>query len=154
SALTQTGAVVGTPTYMAPEQARGEREIGPRVDIFSLGCIFYECLAGRPPFVADHMAAVLAKVLFEEAEPIWALSPQIPAGLGALLMRMLAKSPADRPADASALSVELERLVFEIGQDAPAGRPRPIREESITGREQYLVSVVVARLPDMGEAET
>src|SRR5262249_58086534 len=119
-ALTQTGAVVGTPSYMAPEQARGEREVGPSADVFSLGCIFYECLAGRPPFVADHMAAVLAQVLFEEAEPIWAVSPQIPAGLGDLLMRMLAKSPADRPADASALAVELQRIVIEIGQDGPA----------------------------------
>jgi serine/threonine protein kinase len=78
--MTQTGAQVGTPQYMAPEQARGEREIKPAADVFSLGCILYECLAGQPPFAADHIAALLAKILFEEARPLETVCPHVPPG--------------------------------------------------------------------------
>src|SRR5581483_1568504 len=101
---------VGTPQYMAPEQARGEREIKPAADVFSLGCILYECLAGQPPFVADHIAALLAKILFEEARALDTVSPHVPRGLCALIGRMLAKEPGGRPADAAALRDELAAL--------------------------------------------
>jgi eukaryotic-like serine/threonine-protein kinase len=145
-ALTQTGAQVGTPQYMAPEQARGEREIKPAADVFSLGCILYECLAGQPPFFADHIAALLAKILFEEARPLDTVCPHVPRGLCDLIGRMLAKEPAARPDDASALRDELSALspVNPELDVAPARPPRP-PAPAITAREQYLVSVVVAR---------
>ena len=65
--MTRTGAAIGTPSYMAPEQARGGRDIDPRADVFSLGCILFECLTGRPPFTGDSIMATLAKILLEEA---------------------------------------------------------------------------------------
>lgn len=145
-ALTQTGAQVGTPMYMAPEQARGEREIKPAADVFSLGCILYECLAGQPPFVADHIAALLAKILFEEARPVDTLRPHVPRGLSELLMRMLAKEPGARPEDAAMLRDELVAL-SPLSPELDAGPARSHRTTvpAITAREQYLVSVVVAR---------
>jgi serine/threonine protein kinase len=64
--LTKTGMVIGTPEYMAPEQARGERQLTAAADVFSLGCVLFECLTGQPPFTADHVLAVLARILFDE----------------------------------------------------------------------------------------
>src|SRR5690242_2956832 len=64
--MTISGVLIGTPGYMAPEQARGDRELTPAVDVFALGCVLFECLAGKPLFSGKHMMAVLAKVLFEE----------------------------------------------------------------------------------------
>jgi hypothetical protein len=152
-ALTQTGAQVGTPMYMAPEQARGEREIRPTADVFSLGCILYECLSGQPPFVADHIAALLAKILFEEARPVDTASPNIPRPLAQLVMRMLAKDPAARPQDAAVLRDELTELSPVASElDAAPARPSRAQVPAITAREQYLVSVVVARPYDGADA--
>src|SRR4030095_6392764 len=66
SSLTGVGVAVGTPAYMAPEQARGDRNVDARADVFSLGCVLFECIVGRPAFVGEGIAAVLAKVLLEE----------------------------------------------------------------------------------------
>ena len=90
--MTRTGSVLGTPEYMAPEQARGYRDIGPSADIFSLGCVLFECLTGQPPFLSDHIAAVLAKILFEDPPLLRSLRPELPASLEALITRMLAKN--------------------------------------------------------------
>jgi serine/threonine protein kinase len=89
--MTRTGSLVGTPEYMAPEQARGERNLTPATDVFALGCVVYECLTGRPPFIADHVAARLAKILFEEPPPIARILPEIPEQFAGVLGRMLAK---------------------------------------------------------------
>ncbi len=90
---TLSGVVMGTPAYMAPEQARGAPDVDARADIFSLGCVLYECLAGRPPFEGRHAMAVLAKILFEEAPALRGLRPDVPPALEALVARMLAKKP-------------------------------------------------------------
>src|SRR6185436_14371654 len=62
--VTRTGAIIGTPGYMAPEQAQNDRTVDPRADVFSLGCVLFECLTGSPAFAADHLMALMAKVLF------------------------------------------------------------------------------------------
>ena len=90
--VTQTGHVVGTPEYMAPEQARGDRIIGTAADIFALGSVLYECLTGQPPFLGEHIAALLSKVLFEEPPPVRSLRPEVPDTIEHLVHRMLAKS--------------------------------------------------------------
>src|SRR5262249_38519446 len=105
-ALTHAGTILGTPSYMAPEQAQGLVEITPAAHVFSLGCVLSGCPSGGPPFVANHVFAVLAKVLFEETPRL----PGAPPEVEALVERMLAKDPARRPADAAALLAELGDL--------------------------------------------
>jgi len=90
--------VIGTPQYMAPEQARGERDVDGRADVFSLGCVLFECLSGRAAFVGPHVIAVLAKILLDPAGRVSALRADVPAVLDALVASMLEKSPAARPA--------------------------------------------------------
>jgi len=136
---------------MAPEQARGQQdEIGPSTDIFSLGCVLYECLAGQPPFFGEETAAVLAKILFEEVPPIRLRWPQVPPQIESLVMRMLAKDPHRRPADAAALLEELAALdslsTGTLVHMAVAGAVSPPQgAPAIAYKEQLLVSVVVAK---------
>ena len=75
---TQTGVVVGTPSYMSPEQARGQREVDARADLYSLGCVLFKCLTGKVPFPGKDLMAVLAKVLLDEAPRVGELCPRVP----------------------------------------------------------------------------
>ncbi len=137
---------------MAPEQAQGRKDISPACDVYSLGCILFECLTGKIPIDAEHAAAVLTKILFQEAPPLRSLRPDLPAELEALLGRMLAKRPTLRPPNADALLLELAAL-----PPLPLGDQRvPPQSRSLTGRtvglgEAQLVSVVVA---DRGMTQT
>ena len=98
--LTATGSVIGTPGYMAPELVRGERDITPRADVFSLGCVLFQCLTGRPVFEADDATALLAKILLQDAPRAREIVPSLPQPLDDVVARMLAKDPARRLADA------------------------------------------------------
>ena len=106
-ALTQTGAILGTPQYMAPEQARGEKQLDPRTDVFALGALFFHCLAGRPPFVGSNLEEVRARLLTEDAPRLSRFAPHVPADLDALTTRMLSRTPAERPGDANAVVLSL-----------------------------------------------
>ena len=134
--LTVTGALVGTPAYMAPEQVRGE-EVDSRADVYGLGAVLHRCLAGRAPFSGAHQLAVLAKVVLEQVPPIRELCPEVPAELEDLLRRMLAKDPRQRPVDGAALVVELDDL-----NAREATGPRP-QTAAITAHEQRVASVVL-----------
>ena len=101
--ITKTGAMLGTPGYMSPEQIRGKKTLDARADVFALGCVLYRCLTGRTPFHSDDAIAVLTRVLFEEVMPPRLLVSEIPPALDDLVVRLLSKDPAGRPADASAL---------------------------------------------------
>ncbi len=96
-AVTRTGTAVGTPAYMAPEQASGDRALGPSADVFSFGALLFHAVTGRPPFIADHVFALLAKVLLEEPPRLRAITPTVPEWLDALVHRMLRKDPQERP---------------------------------------------------------
>jgi serine/threonine-protein kinase len=98
-ALTQTGVTVGTPTYMSPEQAAGERELDGRSDLYSLGCVLYEMLAGQPPFTGPTAESVVHQHLAVDARPITDVRSAVPAAIAATLQRALAKTPADRFSD-------------------------------------------------------
>ncbi len=141
--LTQAGLVIGTPEYMAPEQARGLQDISPSADIFSLGCILFECLVGAPPFSSEYVAATLAKILFEDPPSLKNLRPELPDILSTLLCRMLAKMPSDRLANARELLQALDEI-GDVGKfGAPAGRS-PVPRISAIREELSLVSVIVA----------
>ncbi len=139
---TERGALLGTPGYLAPEQARGASEVDARADIFSLGCVLFECLTGRPAFSANHMMALLAKLVFEDAPRASELCDEIPPALDDLLCRMLAKDPAERPADGRALLEDLESIHAALAAPTLVG-PRSSRR-LLTHHEQRLVSVVAA----------
>ena len=95
--LTHTGVMIGTPAYMSPEQARGLANLGPAVDVWALGCVLYEMLAGRNPYSGQTPMAIRAKVLFDQHVPLAELCPEAPAELIRLVEAMLSKELESRP---------------------------------------------------------
>jgi serine/threonine-protein kinase len=94
--ITETGLSLGTPHYMSPEQATGDREVDPRSDLYALGCVLYEMLSGEPPFAASTAQAVLAKILTMDAPSITMVRRTVPPHVSAVLAKSLEKLPADR----------------------------------------------------------
>ncbi len=111
NAYSQTGDVVGTPGYMAPEQARGEKSVSVPADVYGLGAILYCMLSGRPPFVAAKASDTLLQVLTQEAIPVGKLQPSIPRDLETICMKCLEKEPEKRYASAQELAAELQRFI-------------------------------------------
>ncbi|HTL04513.1 MAG TPA: protein kinase [Gemmatimonadales bacterium] len=109
SGLTEVGMLIGTPSYMAPEQLLGD-SFDQRIDLYAVGVVLFECLTGRLPFEAGTTVALIAKLIRESAPRPSSLNPEIPAGLDALVMRLLAKEPDQRVASAR----ELSRLLSEL----------------------------------------
>ena len=112
--LTAAGGVLGTPAYMAPEQADG-LEVDHRADLFGLGAVLYRCCVGEPPFAGATTMAVLSALANRDPAPLRQMNPAAPAALEALVMRMLAKAPADRPQTAAEAAEELRRIEQEHG---------------------------------------
>ncbi len=107
--FTQTGIIVGTPAFMSPEQARGE-PIDARSDLFSLGAVMYRLAAGRLPFDAPTTVGVLSELAVCKPPPVHEQNPALPRPLGKLIMQLLAKDPAERPASAEAVIAQLQRI--------------------------------------------
>jgi serine/threonine-protein kinase len=106
--MTETGMSLGTPHYMAPEQAMGQREITPRADIYALGCVLYEMLIGEPPFTGPTAQAIIARVMTEEPRSLTLQRKTIPPQVEAAVLGALQKLPADRFASAAEFTAALE----------------------------------------------
>jgi serine/threonine-protein kinase len=117
--MTQTGLSLGTPQYMSPEQAMGERVIDARADIYALGAITYEMLTGDPPFTGNSVQAIVAKVMSERPVAPRVLRDTVPLRVETAVMRALAKLPADRPASAAAFTDLLASDTQTESYDAP-----------------------------------
>src|SRR3954469_43237 len=123
---TRTGAVMGTPTYMAPEQCRGAGAVDHRADLYALGCVAYQMLCGQPPFVSDGVGDLIARHLYFQPQPLRSLCPEIPADVDDLVIRLLQKDPAARPASAADLLREIDRLAA-LGESSAMQTQPPIR---------------------------
>jgi serine/threonine-protein kinase len=122
AAHTRTGLMLGTPLFMAPEQCRGRGTVDRRADIYALGCMMHAMLTGNPPFPLDAPGEVIAAHLSATPPPLSSLGVTVPAPLEALVLRMLEKDPARRPADAKAVIAAIDnQLVGAVG----GGLPRP-----------------------------
>ena len=138
TALTSIGMALGTPAYMAPEQAAGDPGTDHRADIYAVGALAYEMLAGRPPFTAAGVQAVLAAHMSTPPDPVTKYRESVAPALAALVMRCLAKHPADRFQSANEILEQLEQMVTPTGGItvsgsapfdalAPAERGHPVR---------------------------
>jgi eukaryotic-like serine/threonine-protein kinase len=135
STLTQVGTSVGTPAYMAPEQAAGDPDTDHRADIYSFGCLAYEMLTGVAPFVRDTVHRLVAAHISERAKPVSELRPDCPRALAALVMRCLEKDPGNRPQSAG----ELIRALDEINLTPSGAFP-----SFVVGRKLPLVAGIAA----------
>jgi hypothetical protein len=148
--LTQTGVLIGTPGYTAPELARAGGRVDARADVFALGCVLFECLTGVPPFQADTTAAVLAKILFGAAPRVSELWPDVPEALDALTAQMLAKEPAQRPSDGANLAAALAVLgpIAHSAVSAPKERVVGARVFIAGERRTFAVVMLASADPD------
>ncbi len=150
--LTRLGAVVGTPAYMAPEQA-GDGEVDHRCDLFSLGCVLYQMGTGRRPFAGKDVLSTLRAVARTQPPPPRELNPDIPEGLNELILSLLSKDPAGRPASAAAVVEALRRLEGPSSdRPAPAAVGLPQRRAAKGQRIRLSVGLVLAGLLAAGVA--
>ena len=143
--MTETGMSLGTPTYMSPEQAMGEREIGPRSDVYALGATTYEMLTGDPPFAGNSAQAIVAKVMTEKPAPIRKLRDRVPQTVEDAVLTALEKLPADRFATAA----EFAEALSEAGGGTRHARRA---EPADRGHRSLLAAVSVVALLALGAA--
>jgi tetratricopeptide (TPR) repeat protein len=150
--ITSANAALGTPLYMAPEQARGASTVDGRADIFALGCVLFECLTGQPPFAGTSPTAVMAKICLDDSVDLARQRPETPADLVALIAQMLAKDPAERRAKAAEIARALGAIAGQfIGRDTASDLAAvyqartPTPSLVATGEQRILAAILVSR---------
>ena len=149
---TQAGVVIGTPEYMSPEQARGEK-VDHRSDLFSLGCVLYAMSAGRPPFRAESTMAVLRRVCEDTPRPLAEINPETSVWLADVIDKLIAKNAAERFSSAGEVAELLEQYLAHLQQPeviprpAPITKPRPVRPHAIaSAHRRWLTAATAAML--------
>ncbi len=148
---TRTQAVLGTAAYLSPEQASGEA-VGPRADLYSLGCVLFEMLTGTPPFTADSEVGVAYRQVHDDPGPPSARRSGLPVRLDEVVRQLLAKDPADRPAGAAAARAALLSVLARDPRDQTAVLPRPGTGPS-GAQARGLTSAPPRRLADLRQSE-
>jgi len=136
--LTQSGAIVGTPAYMAPEQA-ASKKVDHRCDLFSMGCVLYRMSTGERPFKGDDTLSIIAALALETPAPPAQLNPALPVELSDLIMRLLAKKPEDRPADAREVVEALLAITMQSVRPMVESLPTPVSVPLATAVETTVV---------------
>jgi WD40 repeat protein len=140
---TRTGALVGTPNYMAPEQAEGRgRDVNVATDVWALGCILHECLAGRPPFAADAPLATLQRILYDSPTPLRQARPDAPRDLETIALKCLEKQPSRRYDSAAALARDLRAWLD--GRPIQARRHSALERLALWARREPRLAAVSA----------
>jgi WD40 repeat protein/serine/threonine protein kinase len=146
--VSQAGLVIGTPAYMAPEQARGEA-VDQRADLFSLGCVLYRMCAGEVPFKGRDTLSTLTALATDRPKPLREVSPEVPAALSDLVMSLLARIPAERPASAASVLQALEAI--ERDPRGALGLPvSPVARVKTARRPRVLLAVAALLLAGLG----
>ena len=143
--LTQTGTSLGTPAYMSPEQAAGEHEIDGRSDIYSLGCMLYEMLAGEPPFTGPTVQAIIVRRFTEPVRPVRNLRPEVPEEVDRALLRALARAPGERFAAAA----QFAQALSAAGTRTPPGGAPTV----VTASHRAARSIAVLPFADMSPSK-
>jgi serine/threonine-protein kinase len=138
--LTETGLAIGTPTYMSPEQATGGEELDGRSDLYSLGCVLFEMLAGKPPFTGPTVESIIRQHIAVEAPPVTNLRPTVPTTVVTALARALAKTPADRFNQVTQFGAALRALPSA----SSTVDPNPVRESG--RRRHWLIAAATIAL--------
>ncbi len=150
--VTWTGAQLGTFGYMAPEQANGTKDIDARADVFALGCVLFECIAGEPAFGGTHPLAILTKILIEETPLLEKRMPDVPVELDTLVGRLLSKNRDDRPRNGHAVAKAL-RALENLPRQAIDKTVHAIRAPALqavpalTDSEQRALAVILVSAP-------
>jgi eukaryotic-like serine/threonine-protein kinase len=142
SVKTRTGSLMGTPLYMSPEQCKGAGTLDHRTDIYSLGVMLFEMLAGRPPFTAEGVGELFAKHMLEEAPPLTEFAPHVPAYMAAAIMRSLQKEPRDRFESMEEFRKALVGEVKLAGAPAraPGTRPSLLSTQTLSSKASTTLS--------------
>ncbi|MBX3211005.1 MAG: protein kinase [Labilithrix sp.] len=156
--LTRTGAIIGTPAYMAPEQARGDAEVDARADIYGLGATLFEMIAGRPPHMGPTPIAILARLVTTPAPRLGEVFPDAPVPLDDLLCEMLATHPEERPARAADVALRLRNIAVELERTpmttraqspdlAPLSMGSIVLSTSRPGGSRLVTSILATHVP-------
>ncbi|MEO7086679.1 MAG: protein kinase [Gemmatimonadaceae bacterium] len=141
SRLTATGAAIGTPSYMSPEQCAGDRDLDGRSDLYSLGTVAYHMLAGEPPFTGGNTPSIMMKQVVERPVPLRQRRADVPPDLEAIVMRLLEKEPANRFANGEALVAALDGGPMTPLPAEPSGPTKGTMESGVIGGRHSVQSV-------------